>query len=282
MSESKKYYWLKLKSDFFDDDTIKFIEEQENGIKYSNFYLKLCLKSLKTDGKLIRLVGETLIPYDTVPEGRTKPWGTGQAILAARNVINEPFAVINADDYYGKEGYKILHDDLVSKASLNQADGKIQISMVAFILGNTLSDNGGVTRGICLRDAKGHLTGIRETKNIIRADGGAATMTDEGLTPVDMTSLVSMNMWGFMPSIMDVLQEGFVKFMKELPDGKNGSEYLLPTIVDGLIANDKAVVNVLSSADQWFGVTYQEDRQSVKDEFSKLVAKGVYTSPLKF
>ena len=191
----------------------------------------------------------------SVPEGRKKPWGTGHALLCARDVISEPFAVINADDYYG---------------------------MAGFVLGNTLSDNGGVTRGICSQDEAGRLIGIVETKNIIRTESGsgAAAMTDDGLVPVDSESLVSMNMWGFREEFLDDLREGFPVFLKAAENKPLSAEYLLPTIVDDLLKSGKADVSVLKTDDKWFGVTYKEDKDSVKKAFEKLVSDGVYESPL--
>jgi bifunctional N-acetylglucosamine-1-phosphate-uridyltransferase/glucosamine-1-phosphate-acetyltransferase GlmU-like protein len=216
-----------------------------------------------------------------VPEDRRKPWGTGQALLAAKDCIHEPFLVINADDYYGKEGFVKIHDYLVLQPERPEGAPE-DICMAGFILGNTLSDNGGVTRGICLQDKEGHLTGIRETKNIIKTENGAgaAEMTDDGLEAIDPGSLVSMNMWGMQTSFLDELVKGFPEFLKNIPAGNVTAEYLLPNIVDTLLKSGRAEVSVLESNDRWFGVTYQEDRQTVKDEFGKLIAKGVYASPL--
>ena len=215
----------------------------------------------------------------SVPEGRTKPWGTGQAVLAARDVIKEPFVVINADDYYGKNGFVAMHDALVNASENGDEE---EIYLAGFILKNTLSDNGGVTRGICSQDEDGNLTGINETKNIIRTDSGsgAAAMTDEGLVDVDADSLVSMNMWGLMPSFVDKLRSGFPKFLSEIKEGDIKAEYLLPIIIDGMLQEGQAHVHVLRTEDKWFGVTYREDKDSVRDAFAELVKNGVYESPL--
>jgi dTDP-glucose pyrophosphorylase len=215
----------------------------------------------------------------SVPEGRTKPWGTGQAVLAARDVIKEPFVVINADDYYGKNGFVAMHDALVNASENGDEE---EIYLAGFILKNTLSDNGGVTRGICSQDEDGNLTGINETKNIIRTDSGsgAAEMTDEGLVDVDADSLVSMNMWGLMPTFVDKLRSGFPKFLSEIKEGDIKAEYLLPIIIDGMLQEGQAHVHVLRTEDKWFGVTYREDKDSVRDAFAELVKNGVYESPL--
>ena len=214
------------------------------------------------------------------PEGRTKPWGTGHAILAARDVIETPFAVINADDYYGKSAFKTLHAYLAEEHQL--PEGVQDISMVAFRLGNTLSDNGGVTRGVCSLDAAGHLTGIQETKNIIRTENGAGADNGGVITALDLNAPVSMNMWGLQPSFIELLKEGFVSFLeKELSDAGSGSgEYLLPIYIDELLKAGRAQVKVLESSDTWFGVTYQEDKDSVKAAFAKLIADGVYKKNL--
>jgi hypothetical protein len=215
----------------------------------------------------------------SVPEGRTKPWGTGQAVLAARDAIKEPFVVINADDYYGKNGFVAMHDALVNASENGDEE---EIYLAGFILKNTLSDNGGVTRGICSQDEDGNLTGIEETKNIIRTDSGsgAAAMTDEGLVDVDADSLVSMNMWGLMPTFVDKLREGFPKFLAGIKEGDIKTEYLLPIIIDGMLREGIARVHVLRTEDKWFGVTYREDKDSVRDAFAELVKNGVYESPL--
>ena len=211
------------------------------------------------------------------PEDRTKPWGTGQAVLAARKVLSEPFMVINADDYYGKEAYVKVHDYLVQE---QEADGVMHICMAGFRLGNTLSDNGSVTRGIChIED--GALTGVTETHDIYKTESGAETRSEEGQAEeLDVNSLVSMNMWGLTPEFMDVLENGFVEFLNEIKPGDIKKEYLLPEMIDRLIKAGKAKVDVLETKDTWFGVTYQEDKASVIAAFEKLVKDGVYPENL--
>ncbi len=213
----------------------------------------------------------------TVPEGRVKPWGTGQAILCCEELVKEPFAVINADDYYGKEAFVKVHDYL---AADHVGDERMEFCMAGFLLGNTLSENGGVTRGICNVDEKRHLTRVTETKNIIKTKDGAAVQKEDGsCEPVAADCPVSMNMWGFTPEIFSILKEGFPAFLKHLADEKKG-EYLLPTIVDELIREGKANVTVLESRDKWFGVTYKEDKPSVVRSFKELIAAGVYKEKL--
>ena len=211
------------------------------------------------------------------PEERTKPWGTGQAVLCCKGVVKEPFAVINADDYYGKDPFVKIHDYLVED---HEAQKEEDICMAGFVLKNTLSDNGGVTRGICHLDENGKLNGICETFHIVKTPDGAGSETDEGIIPVDMDSLVSMNMWGFQPEFLDTLEEGFVSFLKEIPEGDLKKEYLLPTKVDQLLKVGKASVTVLPTDSQWFGVTYQEDRAAVVEEIRKLVEQGLYSADL--
>lgn len=212
-----------------------------------------------------------------VPEGRKKPWGTGQAILCCEGVVKEPFAVINADDYYGKEAFVKVHDYL---AEDRESSGRMEFCMAGFQLGNTLSENGGVTRGICSVDEKGHLTQVTETKNIIKTENGAAVQKEDGsVAPVATDCPVSMNMWGFTPEIFSVLKEGFKVFLTDLSDKEKG-EYLLPTIVDALIHGKRANVTVLESQDKWFGVTYKEDKPSVVRSFKELIAAGVYKDKL--
>lgn len=211
------------------------------------------------------------------PEGRTKPWGTGQAVLAARKVISEPFAVINADDYYGKEAYKKVHDYLVQEHPQN---GPLPICMAGFRLGNTLSEHGSVTRGIC-RIEEGCLTGVEETSNIYKTETGAETRHEDGtVKPLDTRDLVSMNMWGLTPEFLEILEKGFVEFLKNLGEDSLKKEYLLPILIDQLIKEGTAQVAVLETKDTWFGVTYQEDREAVHQAFCDLAAKGVYPEQL--
>ena len=211
------------------------------------------------------------------PEGRIKPWGTGQAILCCKDLVQEPFAVINADDYYGKEAFVKVHDYLAGE---HPACGKMDFCMAGFQLGNTLSENGGVTRGICSVNEDGHLTKVTETKNIVKTPEGAAVKGEDGrLTSVAADCPVSMNMWGFTPEIFEVLENGFAEFLKNLSDPMKG-EYLIPTIVDGLIQKQKANVTVLESRDKWFGVTYKEDKPAVVRSFRELIDAGVYREKL--
>ncbi|MEE1314185.1 MAG: sugar phosphate nucleotidyltransferase, partial [Faecalimonas sp.] len=199
-------------------------------------------------------------PYRSNYADRSKPWGTGQAILCCKDVVKEPFLVINADDYYGKEAYVEAYRHLTEVAI--DAD-KEAICMVGFVLGNTLSENGGVTRGICKVDAQDMLTDIVETKNIIKTETGAVIRTDEADTAVDINSPVSMNMWGLQPSFFDILEKGFVQFLEDHTADYQKVEYLLPTIVGDLLQAGVAEVKVLKSHDHWFGVTYQEDKPYV-------------------
>ena len=211
------------------------------------------------------------------PADRTKPWGTGQAVLAAREVLDEPFVVINADDYYGKEAYVKVHEYLVQE---QPQDDKIHICMAGFRLGNTLSDNGSVTRGVCHIE-NGALTGVTETHNIFKTAEGAETRSDDGtVEKLDVKSLVSMNMWGLTPAFMDTLEKGFVEFLEDLKPEDIKKEYLLPVMIDELIQKGEATVDVLESRDTWFGVTYQEDKASVTEAFAELVKKGVYPADL--
>ena len=204
----------------------------------------------------------------TLPEGRTKPWGTGQAVLAAKRVIKTPFIVINADDYYGKEGFKAVHEYLVN-------GGKS--CMAGFVLKNTLSDNGGVTRGICKMDEENNLTEVVETKNIVKTEYGAET---DGVD-MNVDSLVSMNMWGLNPEFMDVLEEGFNEFFeKEVPENPLKAEYLIPIFIGELLNKGKMAVKVLKTNDTWYGMTYHEDVAAVKDSFKKMLEDGMYKADL--
>lgn len=216
-------------------------------------------------------------PYRSAYAERKKPWGTGQAILCCRDVVQEPFVVINADDYYGKEAYVEAYQYLVSeRAKLDRE----QIGMVGFVLGNTLSENGSVTRGICKVDEQGMLSDVVETYNIIKTESGAAVRTEEGDVPVDVDSPVSMNMWALQPGFFEILEKGFSDFLAKCGDNYQKAEYLLPTIVGGLLRDGKADVTVLHSNDQWFGVTYKEDKPYVVAAIRGLVEKGVYPEKL--
>lgn len=219
-----------------------------------------------------------------VPAGRTKPWGTGQAVLAAKELIHEPFAVINADDYYGKEAFRQLHDWLV----LEHEDHAI--AMAGFILKNTLSDNGGVTRGVCkVEDGHTHIVDVVETGNIVKTvdpETGAVGAAADGHV-LDPMAYVSMNFWGFPakegcdPIYLDVLDHGFKTFFEtDVKSNPLKAEYLLPTHIGGLLREKACTVKVLETKDKWFGVTYKEDKEAVVDSFKKLIRDGVYRENL--
>lgn len=210
----------------------------------------------------------------TCPADRKKPFGTGHAVLSCLGTVKEPFLVINADDYYGKEAYRLAHDFLVSNA------GESAYCMPGFVLKNTLSENGGVTRGICRVDGNGYLQGVVETRGIERAGDGAVAEVDGARVPVDLEAIVSMNMWALTPAFLEVLEKGFARFLSELEEGDVTSEYLLPTIIDGMVQSGKATVKVLPTPDVWFGVTYLEDKPTVVKAFRELYEKGAYQPDL--
>lgn len=204
--------------------------------------------------------------------GRTKPWGTGQAILCCKDVVDAPFLVINADDYYGKQAYVEAYRYLTEE----KPAGEKEICMVGFVLKNTLSENGSVTRGVCCVDDKGMLSDIVETQGIEKCAEGAVIRSEDGETPIDANSAVSMNMWGLRPDFFEILETGFAQFLSEIKEGDLKAEYLLPTIIGGLLNKKELAVRVLESQDQWFGVTYKEDKDSVVASVRALVDAGLY------
>ena len=236
-------------------------------------------------GNRIEKVVEVAYAYqevDDIPQayrerfsGRTKPWGTGQAILCCKDVVDSPFLVINADDYYGKQAYVDAYEYLTRETT-----SKDEICMVSFVLKNTLSDNGGVTRGVCKVNENGYLADIVETSNIEKYESGAAVHKGEEYIPIDIESSVSMNMWGLPVSFLNELEKGFPEFLDNLKPGDIKAEYLLPKIIDQLVHEGKAKVRVLDTPDKWFGVTYKEDKQAVVDAIRGLISAGVYKEKL--
>ena len=210
----------------------------------------------------------------TCPKDRTKPWGTGQALLSVKGLVNEPFIVINADDYYGKEGFKVVYDYM--KNHMKENSEKLDLCMAGFVLKNTLSDNGGVTRGVCKADENNKLVDVTETFDIELKDGVLSAVDEnKQKRDIDLNDIVSMNMWGLTPKFLDILEEGFPKFLKSMTNELK-SEYLLPSVIDEAIKSGKASVEVLKSHDKWFGVTYKEDKELVVNSIRALVDKGVY------
>ena len=216
----------------------------------------------------------------SVPEGRKKPWGTGQAVLSIKGLVDGPFLVINADDYYGKEGFQKIHDYMVNHM---KEDGDVyDMCMGGFILRNTLSDNGTVTRGVCTLDGDGSLKEVTETYEIrMEADGSMKAQDEQG-NPVQVNpdQHVSMNMWGLPAAFLKELEKGFPEFLENLKEGDSKSEYLLPKIIDKLVKAGKARVEVLETKDKWFGVTYKEDKETVVEAIRSLIAEGAYPERL--
>ena len=212
-----------------------------------------------------------------VPADRVKPWGTSQAILAARDIIDAPFAVINADDYYGVECFQKLY------AYLTQPHKAGEYCMVGYLLKNTVTDNGSVARGVCQADADGKLITINERTRIEKFPGGIHFTEDDGTTWTDLPedTLVSMNMWGFQPELVAELGKRFPAFLDNaLKTNPMKGEYLLPNVVRDLLAEGSATVDVLSTPDKWYGVTYHEDKAGVVAAMAEKIAEGIYPAPL--
>lgn len=217
--------------------------------------------------------------YQMLAEQRQKPWGTGQAVLCCKDVVKEPFVVINADDYYGKEVFRKIHTYMVEQMDVNAP--VYDICMGGFILANTLSENGGVTRGVCEVGEGEILKRVTETYNIQKtADGMTATDKEGNPVSVQENQHVSMNMWGLTPGFVEELEKGFPEFLAGLKEGDVKSEYLLPTIIDQMIHDGRARVKLLETHDCWFGVTYREDKESVTESIRALIRDGVYPEKL--
>ena len=216
----------------------------------------------------------------TVPEGRTKPWGTSHAVLCAKEAIDgAPFAVINADDYYGKSAFKTIYDHLA-----NTQDGeKFNYCMVGYEVSKTVTENGSVARGVCETDENGYLIEVVERTKIEKYEGGIHFTEDDGKTWTELAddTIVSMNMWGFTPSFLDAIEEGFAAFLdKALVDNPLKGEYFLPFVVTTLLNAGKATVRVLSSADKWYGVTYAADKPVVVAALQEKTREGLYPDGL--
>lgn len=210
----------------------------------------------------------------SVPEGRTKPWGTNHAVLMGKDVINEPFAVINADDYYGAESFKILADFLRS------VEGKSnEYCMVGFKIENTLSENGGVSRGLCQVSDEGFLTGVNECHGIRFKDGKLIQLVDGREEAFPEGASVSMNMWGFTPDYFEYSEKALVEFLSA-HGNELKSEYYIPTVVNDLINAGTVTLKVIQTPSKWFGVTFAEDRPATVAKFAELTEQGVYPSPL--
>ncbi len=214
-----------------------------------------------------------------VPEGRTKPFGTAHAVLSCINEIDGPFAVINADDYYGAEAFRLIYDYLSS----HEDDDKYRYTMVGYKLANTVTDNGHVARGVCDMNEKGGLIAVNERTQIEKRDGGIAYTEDGGATwiPLLEEAIVSMNMWGFTKSILKEIRDGFPAFLdKGLAENPMKCEYFLPAVVSRLLGEGRATVAVLKSADKWYGVTYKEDKPVVVAAIRKMKEDGLYPERL--
>ena len=208
-----------------------------------------------------------------VPAGRVKPWGTGQAILACKDIVREPFVIINADDYYGKEAFVKLHDFLVSGA---HEDGKMALAMAGFSLKNTLSENGVVTRGVCVADETRHLIKVIETAGIQEVEGKIQCDNAEVENWITLDTMVSMNMWAGYPDFLQYIKKEFLEFLNHLSDESEKKEYLLPNIVAELLEKNAASVKVIDTSDKWSGITYKEDIIPAQKKFAEMIKSGVY------
>lgn len=208
----------------------------------------------------------------SVPEGRKKPWGTGQAVLTLRNLVNEPFCVLNADDYYGPRAFHSILQYITAEE--NQSG--LNCCMAGYVLGNTLSESGGVTRGVCHTDSDGFLIGLDETRNIVLENGLCGVRKGDSFAPLDPALPVSMNIWGLPPIFLDYLSDAFAPFLRAMPESDLSSEFLMPDVMGKMVRAGDGRVKVLPTADRWFGMTYAQDKLEAKDKIRDLIRSGAY------
>ncbi len=254
---------------------VKFIIKEENQEDFERLIGRKIRPFLEVG--YIHQKLETCVCDGCVPEGRIKPWGTGHAVLCCRGEVEEPFAVINADDYYGCEAFGRLYDFLCSA----EDDTLYRYAMVGYQLGNTLTENGFVSRGVCKEDEQHRLCHVTEHTKIERRGDHAVCCQDGEEKPLPLDAIVSMNMWAFTPSVLEELHLQFQTFLAEqVPKNPLKSEFFLPTAIDTLIQEKKASVEILSSCDQWYGVTYQQDRAQVAQAMHRMKQEGIYPASL--
>lgn len=213
-----------------------------------------------------------------VPKERKKPWGTVPAILSAKKFINEPFLIINADDYYGREVFELMYKYLNNPENLNK--NEIQIAMAGYKLKNTLSDNGAVNRGVCLENEKHELISIKETHGIENKDGKILSKENHPADFLNLESLVSMNVWASFPEFVEISEKYFEKYLEKNKDDLMSAEYILADMVEELLEDKKAKVKVIPTDDEWIGITYKEDLKPAQEEFKKMFEKGIYSPNL--
>lgn len=228
----------------------------------------------RTEAKCdVRYVYQALddLPEGFAPGGRKKPWGTSHAVLACRDVVQEPFCVLNADDFYGRETFQRIHDWMIAPGH-----GALELCMAGYVLGNTLSESGAVTRGLCRVSERGELQAIQETRGIVLEGGIPCTMSDGQMRALDPASTVSMNIWGLTPAFLQYLEAGFERFLRGLSPDDFSSEYLLPAAVGELIREGRGHVRVLPTAERWFGMTYAADKLQTRRKIQEMIDGGVY------
>ena len=206
-------------------------------------------------------------------QNRQKPWGTGHAVLACRNVVREPFCVLNADDYYGPEAFQRIYRHLAANAEHTDA---LDLCMAGYVLGNTLSESGAVTRGLCRVDDRGRLLGLKETKGIVLENGAPFVREGDALRALDPASVVSMNIWGMPARFIGYLEEQFIPFLENIGGREQEAEFLLPMVIGDMIEAGRGSVQVLPTADKWFGMTYMQDKAQTQARIRELIAQGAY------
>ncbi|MDD7305234.1 MAG: sugar phosphate nucleotidyltransferase [Peptoniphilaceae bacterium] len=267
-------------------DKIIFIIRKEIEDEFKEVIGNRIEKSLKEKGVEVAYAFQELdkLPHGfTIPKGRLKPWGTGHAVLCAKDQVDAPFVIINADDYYGKEAFVKLHDFLVDNYQKDQKSETYTLAMAGFILKNTISENGTVTRGVCVLDDAGKVKEVIETSGIkAKDDDKNKIICDDPEVSkwINPDSKVSMNMWACYEDFLAYLEEDFIKFLKDDSKDELKKEHLLPIIVDGLLKQNKVDLTAIETEDKWIGITYKEDADLARKEFKIMLDAGKYPKKL--